>query len=73
MEASKLEQYMTERNQLSATIAKSIIKAIASHVKELPEEALEDLGSAIHAASGDVSDCIFEILAEDQCECGCDE
>jgi len=75
MDPAQLEQYLVERNNLSLTIAKGIIKTISSNLKKLPEEAVEELGATVRDASNDIAEAILDIMAaeEYECDCGCED
>ncbi len=72
METAQLEEYLVERNTLSLTISKGIIKTISAQLKKLPEEALEEMGATIRDASNEIAESILDILAAEEYEGECD-
>ena len=72
MDPVQLEQYLVERNNLSLSIAKGIIKTIAANLKKLPEEALEEMGATIRDSSNEIAEAILDIMAAEEYEGDCD-
>ena len=64
MDISKLEQYFEERNRMTAEITASVMNAVSLHLEQLPEDATEEIGSAILTASNEIAETILDILAD---------
>ncbi|NUM33544.1 MAG: hypothetical protein HUU50_03305 [Candidatus Brocadiae bacterium] len=72
MDPAQLEEYLVERNTLSLTIAKGIIKTISAQLKKLPEEALEEMGATIRDSSNEIAEAILDIMSAEEYEGDCD-
>lgn len=68
MKADDIQNYIQERNELTAAIVKGIMKAVAEKIRDLPDEAMHEFGEVVFNSGSDVAEAIMEIMAAEIAE-----